>query len=424
MRRTSGEEFGIAMTEDVPQEIGELHEWLLRRDFRYFNMNSTPTLRGVEALCRRWRFLGIVRRQIFRLSPIEFRWMFPAACLATEPTSPILLAQAYLLLWDRYRDPRFLAAFHECKGRVMDYRSPLPRHFAIRANRNLHLRQYQMTEAEPSPLATALAGELFLESWRRFDTDEDAALAAQAVAYLVREHPRDEEREGVYFYYEPKRPFRVYNASAAISGFLVKAGALLPDAKAWDLGRRGLEFVCSRQNLDGSWLYGESAGARYIDGFHSAFILQALYDSLEYLDAQAVERSFRAGIDYYRTRLFRRQVSNQMEPRHFVPELWPTNSSLLQRVDLRDAALAIILFSKCSLRGHDGLEHASAVLQWTNRHMKAGGAYCPEITWFWKNRIPYIEFQAWMLLALAWYQKALGGVLQNGDWAYFGKEKS
>jgi hypothetical protein len=38
---------------------------------------------------------------------------------------------------------------------------------------------------------------------------------------------------------------------------------------------------------------------------------------------------------------------------------------------------------------------------------KNGSTYASEITWAWKNRIPYIEFQAWMLLALAEYHRAV-----------------
>ncbi len=96
-----------------------------------------------------------------------------------------------------------------------------------------------------------------------------------------------------------------------------------------------------------------------------------------------------------------------MRPTHFVRRFWPTNSSLIQRVDLRDAALAVILFTRLSQKDGAWLERAASVLNWTNQHMKNGSTYASEITWAWKNRIPYIEFQAWMLLALAEYHRAV-----------------
>jgi hypothetical protein len=29
-----------------------------------------------------------------------------------------------------------------------------------------------------------------------------------------------------------------------------------------------------------------------------------------------------------------------------------------------------------------------------------GGTFCSELTFVWKNRIPYIEFQAWMMYSI------------------------
>jgi hypothetical protein len=50
------------------------------------------------------------------------------------------------------------------------------------------------------------------------------------------------------------------------------------------------------------------------------------------------------------------------------------------------------------------------VLRWALRHMRgATGTYYPELTVLWTNKIPYIEFQAWMLYCLARFRNLSSG---------------
>jgi hypothetical protein len=395
----------VDLRESVPYPIMEVHSWLCQRDFHYFTINSVPEIAGLNALCRKCKALGILWRQFFRLSPINFRGLFPPTYFLGDPKSTILFAKAYAILWRYCHASRFLDAFNLCMARLMAYKSPSGRNFAVRANRHLYLKLYTLTPEEVAPLLTAWAGELFLESWQHFQEEKYLDMAAQVAGYFTEEHPHDEEGDGVYFYYEPKQSFRVYNASAVISAFLIWAGKVLQNARAAELGQQGIDFICSRQNEDGSWFSGESI--RHIDGFHSAFILEALRLCVECTGSAVVQRHLEAGVDYYYRSLFEHQGSGEMRPRRFVRGFWPANSSLIQRVDLRDAALAVILFARLSRKDATWLERAASVLKWTNRHMKNGSTYASEITWAWKNRIPYIEFQAWMLLALAEYHQAV-----------------
>jgi hypothetical protein len=77
------------------------------------------------------------------------------------------------------------------------------------------------------------------------------------------------------------------------------------------------------------------------------------------------------------------------------------NSTLLQRADLRDCALAMILFCQLAEHGSPYQEMAMSILKWTMARMRHGCWFYPEILWSGKNHNPYINFQAWMLLALA-----------------------
>ncbi len=389
--------------DQVPRDITDLHDWLAARDYTYYSVNSLPSCSAVDTLCGRWPVLGVAWRQLFRLSPLDFRSLLGCHPHAINPKATVLLAKAYLRLWQQYGDARFLDAFRVNVSRLGELRAPALKHFAIRQNKKVYTRLYRAAEDGVSPLCTARAGHLFLDAWTALHRQEYLEAATEIAEYFVREHPRDEGEDGIYFYYEPTLPFRVYNASAVISAFLVRAGVMLEHSTMRELGAGGIDFICSKQNADGWWFNGEGRHSHHVDGFHTAYILEALLDISTCTESKTIRSSLKKGMAFYRSHLFEEPSTDSIKPRRYVSGFRPTNSSLFQRVDLRDCAMAVVLFSKHSHIDPENLSFMAKVLNWTQEHMRKGRIYCSEITWLWRNPIPYIEFQAWMLLALAEY---------------------
>ena len=390
---------------DLLASIDGLSQWLSSVNHHYYSVNSVPSPRVVTSLCRRFKGVGIFWRQLFRLCPVNLR---PTGCENTpiDPKANILFAAAYLRLMALCGDA-FEERFMQSLDRVMSLRSRQTSLFAIRQNRDLYLKYWQAGKDSISPLLTSWSGDLFLACYDYFQSQEYLDLAGQVAEYFMREYPKEESEEGVYFRYAPGLSTRIYNASAQISAFLLDYGTIADSPRAADYGYRGIHYVARAQNSDGSWFYGEGKGLRYIDSFHTAFILQALHRSVSSGGGPAFREALTRGLRYYTTTLFKADEDGAWQPVHFDKRYWPSSSSAIQRVDIRDCALAIILFSALSREDPVWAANAEAVLKWADLHMKAGACYWAEVTWLWKNRIPYIEFQAWMLLSLARYLEAV-----------------
>lgn len=390
---------------DPPAEIVDLHNWLSSRDYNYYALNSWPEAKYLNHLFKKCNFLGVIWRQLFRLSPINFRPLFFLADSELSPKAPVHLAQAYLELWRCFKLDEFKESWELCLERVLSLRSNRTRNFAVRHVRDLFVLAYQASIQDVAPLLTAWAGQLFLRAYETFGDSKYLELAKSVANYFIEEHPKDENEQHVYFYYHSNLNDKIYNNSAVIASFLIQLGSIASDIAIYKYGKKGLDFIMSAQQPAGFWFYGEKAYGKYVDNFHTAFILLALYESIPYCNDNKVSKSFKNGLRYYIETLFKKTRHGLLRPIHFDPRFIPLNSNAIQRVDIRDAALSIILFSVMSEDEKKYLKDAESVLQWTYLNMKKNGHYFTEITWLWKNRIPYIEFQAWMLLSMAIYFK-------------------
>jgi hypothetical protein len=395
---------------DILQEILRIQSWFEKTDCNYYSINSLPKNRAVDSLIAKHTWFGVIWRQLFRISPINFRHILGHKGSERNPKAVILLALAYIEIWSHYKHAKFLDDFDSCAKWILSRRSKSVNGFAIPQLKEVIVRGYKANEDDISPFLTYWAGLVFLRAFEYLGDEMYLELADNAALYFVKELPRIEDKGLVYFYYVPNHGdyVRCYNCSALVSSYLVMIGKILRNATYSGYGRKGIQYIVSVQREDGSWFYGNSRDSRYIDNFHTAFILIALYQAKKYYTNDELERSFERGLRYYENKLFKKIGDGMIcRPVHFEPRYLPRNSNLIQKVDLRDAALSIILFSLLSQEHKKYSEYAGSILGWTMENMKGRNGYFCELTWLWANNLPYVEFQAWMILALTTYVKCL-----------------
>ncbi|PQP33287.1 hypothetical protein C6A36_00045 [Desulfobacteraceae bacterium SEEP-SAG10] len=389
-------------TAKTSHEIQFLDKLLRDMDYGYHSINSLPENKVILNLSRRYHWFGVLCRQLFRLSPVDLRALFGKRESVKDSQAIILLATAYLELWEASREKRFIDSFETIVEWIIGNRSPCAKNYAVPHRKKLFLKEYVSSgEYDISPLLTCYAAKLFLKAFHVTSSIKYLSLAISSGNYFVEELSNENYGESIYFYYIPGLRKKIYNCSAEISSFLVQLGSITGSGEYFDKGLMGLQFIANVQNRNGSWFYGESKSFRYIDNFHTAFILLSFYNALKVTKNSAFVEAFRSGLRYYEANLFKKISDDSCRPRHFDPRFLPRNSNAIQKVDLRDAALAIILFSSL---GQDEPKYASMaeyVFNWTIDNMRGNHGYYCELTWIWPNTIPYIEFQAWMFLSIS-----------------------
>lgn len=393
-------------SEDLTLDVKVLHDWIANKDFKYYTLNYTPQFKLINFLSSKLPYIGVAWRQIFRVSPLNFRKILGLSSNIIDPQASIILSSAYLELFKDTKEEKYKRAFETCCDRVIGLNSNHTKHFAIRQNKRIFLNSYNASYDDIAPILTVWAGELFLDAYIFFKEERFLKLLRGVKDYFLHDLPREETQDSVYFYYTPKSNFKVWNASCEISSFLIQVGAFLHDENAFLLGRKGIDHIVRQQQPDGSWFYGATGPVtKYVDNFHTGFILKALFKSQQFYSSDELSKSFQIGIRYYKETLFK-EVKEGIRPIHYDSRYMPKNSNIIQDVDIRDSAMALILFSELPSDNIENLEFAREVYKWTKLNMKEGKTFVGEKTWLWKNKIPYIDFQAWMLLAMAKLSKA------------------
>lgn len=343
-----------------------------------------------------WHPLRVACTQLFRLSPFYFHTRLTAKKMHAKAAA--LFAQAFLTLYQLSGEP-------SCRDRATFYldwliahRSSLSRNFSIGNQYPLSMKSYAASPGTPAPLITCLAIDAFLLAYEIFGEVKYLTLAESGIHYFLEELPLvKKSTEEWYFIYHPNNHQFIPNIPAVISGTLAHGYVHLPEPAILPLVRHNLNCVVRAQQADGSWPYHPTA--RYTDSFHTAFILNGIAKFRCYVDPKAYAAPFQKGLQFYLKSFF----NAKGRPRHKRCHGFPSNvDSLLTQIDLRDCAMALILFSRLMAQQQLGLELPSKVLNWATNHFRSAQGH------FYYQRIPmvtirgpFLSMQAWMLNALS-----------------------
>lgn len=130
-----------------------------------------------------------------------------------------------------------------------------------------------------------------------------------------------------------------------------------------------------------------------MDGFHTAFNLEALSLALVREERPNWRRALDRGTAAYRSRL----IEPDGAPRATLSARYP--------IDVHAAATAVTTLSILARRDATLAADATRVLRWTLEHLRRGdGRFAFQRHRLWRNAVPYIRWSdGHMLLALATY---------------------
>lgn len=372
--------------EMIDEMIDTIQNWLRSNNYNYIECNHVP-----EHLFSQNSKKNVLLRTFFRLCPINLRNMErPASGLyPLTPQSLVALLKAFAISGDQDVQVKL------CQ-RVLSLRSPKTKYFSLKQGIRIAVNLYENSADDPTPLNTVWFGQYLLDDRScAIEDQEKKKLLISIANYLIEELGyMDHGEQGVYFYYGPTLKKEIYNASAIISAFLIMVGLKYEKKLFLQLGQRGIWYICNKQNEDGSWFYAGKPERSTIDSFHQSYILQAICSVKDKLPFD-VSSVISKGVAFYKTLLFGK--GDSLHPVRYDKRYTPHNTWLFVKVDGRDVAEALAFFTQFTSEK----ELVNRLIQYVynNFYNKRKGYMIPEWFVYGKNRIPYIEFQAWFLYA-------------------------
>lgn len=369
--------------------LARLETWLARHRLRAYE--------PYDALCSPLRplFPGTLGRQvaiqIVRRSPFNLRPLLGIRPV-TSAKSLGYFARAAFLRYETTAEGRHLDRGRRLLERLIDAASPgwsgpcWGNHFDYQS------RVFYQPKGEPTVVWTALGGHALAHGYEVTGERRYLEAAAGACAFILRDLEWRDEGAGACVSYVPHTYAPIHNANMLAAGLLARVWRHTDDA---ELRRRAVlaaAYTAGCQRADGSWWYGEAGNLHWIDNWHTAYVLDALWRCIEDAGAEQFLPAFRRGVAFWARSFFRANGR---------PLFYAGRESI---VDIQAAAQAIETMTLLG-RAHDitHLERARRVARWTIRHMQdRDGHFWYQRGRRWINRAPMLHWgQGTMALALA-----------------------
>jgi hypothetical protein len=377
-----------------------LYAWCERRDFAGYDpfdgLNSrffaaTPLK---DFALARLAFLQTVKR-----SPVNLRPFLKIAA-GTNSKGIALFALAELARFRATESDEHKRRARALLDRLLALRlrtfvPKLNRHrTAFGYNFDWQSRAFFAPRGTPTIVPTAFAARAFLEAFEIFGDEIFIETTREICEFIVHDLRRSAETEDeVCFSYTPLDRSVIFNASLLAGETLAAVGAHDQNREYLKLAEKSARFVVRRQIDSGAWAYGARLRHKWIDNFHTAFILLSLQRIQNLIPSLKTETSdaIQSGFDFWTQNFFLPDGA----PKYYDSKTFP--------IDIHSAAAAIVTLCELKDLSANALPLAEKVAVWTVENMRSDEGYF----YYQKNRFhtvktPMIRWsQAWMSYALA-----------------------
>lgn len=247
-------------------------------------------------------------------------------------------------------------------------------------------------QGTPTIVTTSFIANTFLNAYEVLGDESYLKIARSSCEFILKDLNRTEESQTLCFSYSPVDCGIVHNANILGAHLLSRVSIMTGEKKLIEISNRAIDFVMKNQNQNGSWFYGNAHFHKWIDNFHTGFMLEFLFDYILYSQRIELKQKLLLGLNYYIQNLF---VDNKI-PKYFADKTYP--------IDIHSSAQAVITFVKLKDL-HEKCQHlAKEIALWTIDNMQSiDGYFYFQKGRFLTNRIPYMRWsQAWMFRALTY----------------------
>jgi hypothetical protein len=380
----------------APERVeAALRRWLQEHGIASHDPYDGLACAAPWSLVRRHRLTARLWTQLIKRSPINLR---PFVGIEPRVSSKSLadLAAAALLRHRLGMDPEALAVGRRLLTEL--HAAILPGHAgACWGMPTAYVTRYiDAAAGTPNLFWSLCAASSYLDAFELERDPQDLAVARSVIDFVLHDLGCvDEGEDGVWFRYFARHEAAVINVTAQSAALLLRLARHTAESELAALGRRALRFVLAQQNADGSWFYARGPQGRWVDGFHTGYVLEALLQASRLEGSPEVSAALVRGEAFYRQKMFIRTHLPCYFPEHPHP------------IEVQNCAQAIQTLARLCWLQPDRIGEARdvaaavtrALFRYTGRPPEAGYFLMSRGRW-WTNRLPVVRWgQAPMLLA-------------------------
>lgn len=346
----------------------------------------------LSALSFHNKYLRMAFIQAFKISPINFRRLVLTP-KGYNPKGIGLLLSSVSRLWQITGDKNYLNKLEFFCNLLLSSSSKGYSGHGWGYNFDWQSRVFFVPKFTPTIVNTSYIGYGFLDAYAATGEAKYLGVARSACDFILNDLNRTEKDGSLCFSYTPIDHLEVHNANILGASLLARVYAYTHEAHLKEVAKRSVEFVIRHQQPDGSWHYAETAIQKWVDSFHTGFILESLNHYMDATEDRSYESHLQKGFDFFVRHFF----LDDGTPKYFHNETYP--------IDIHSAAQGIVTLSKLKRWNPQAETVLDKLLDWVLGEMQdsRGYFYFQRRKWF-TNRVSYMRWsQAWMYHALSQY---------------------
>ena len=251
-------------------------------------------------------------------------------------------------------------------------------------------KAFFLPQYTPTVVATSFIANAFLDAYQAFKEKPFLKIARSSCDFICDDLNRTYEGKNFCFSYSPLDKTTIHNANILGAHLLARTASFTGEDELKKTAHNSIKFVIDHQNPDGSWYYGTKPHHRWIDNFHTGFVLECLFDYINFTSRLELKPNLKRGLKFYQDNFFLPDGT----PKYYHDRIYP--------IDIHSCAQSIITLVKLGSLSEQKQELAKKVALWTLTNMQdLQGYFYFQKKRFFTNKIAYMRWsQAWMLKAL------------------------
>ncbi len=315
---------------DSPKLIeitNDIINYIIKEDYKGYDpydvLNSPifrlPVLRSNKTI----RFLA---QQVFRRIPVNIRPLLGIK----KDINPVTLglciqAYTYLSLIDAQKKDFYLKEIEKLVSKLVNLSSRGYSGYSWGYNFDWEARYAKINKFVPTVVATGIITNGLFEHYKYYPGRTIREILISSSKFILNDLNRTYEGDTFCFSYSPNDTQKVFNATMKGARLLAQVYSLTGDKSLLEEAEKTVKFVVNNQNADGSWYYSKGDARRWIDNFHTAYVLDALKAFIELTGKNEYKVYFEKGFEYYITNLF----TNEGLPKYYSHSFYPVDSTAL-----------------------------------------------------------------------------------------------
>ena len=348
------------MPHDIEAAIDRLDRWVAQSGWVGWDPFDGLSAPWARRLTLEIPALRIALQQSVRRLPVNLR---PALGITPKRSNQALgfFAAGYLRLAGgsaHRRRPAHLALARRCLTDLQAHPSPECAGYAWGWAFDYQSRGHYLPQGRPTVVWTAFIAHSFLDAYEVLGESAYLDVARGACAFILNDLPRRQVTpRSLVISYVPGQHLEIHNANMLAASLLARVGAHTGEAELAGVARQAVQYTLDHQRADGAWTYGEGRRWRWVDGYHTGFVLDSLYRCMQAAGDDQFRPHLVRGMDYYRRQLF-----EGLLPKHTSRATYP--------IDIQAVAQAIQTFAFVPPELHGDPAWARQVAGWAIGHMQ------------------------------------------------------